>query len=173
MGILNNFATDVNFWKVNPQLIIPEVFNKLYKEDKSKDKADSSQIMWAIALIYDPESKFINIPLKDRKTLVLKDYLKNPKQELPQKAVELYEHLNITPAKRQLIEWSRIMDEKSEFLRTKKYNEATWDMIEKMLSSNTKLYSELERISDMLEREGGEGVVKGGTMESASEKGDL
>ena len=64
---LKNFDLEVNFWKVNPQLKIPEVFSKLYRNDKSKGKHDSSQIMWAIALCYDPESKFSKQTEKDRK----------------------------------------------------------------------------------------------------------
>ena len=48
--ILEGFDTDVNFWKLHPQLKVPLPFASIYKEDKSKSKSKSSQIMWAIAL---------------------------------------------------------------------------------------------------------------------------
>ena len=171
--IVNNFDINSNFWKANPQLIIPDAFNKLYESDKGKDK--SSKVMWAIALIYDPASKFFNLPLSERKKIILKDIFKDEKANIDEykNQISLYEKLTITPAKRQLIEWNRIMDEKSELLRSLKYTTETWEMLEKMLASNTKLYDELNRISESLQKEGQEGVVKGGSVESAAEKGEI
>lgn len=34
---------EANFWEINPFFIIP--FSKIYNEDKSKNKADSSKLM--------------------------------------------------------------------------------------------------------------------------------
>jgi hypothetical protein len=73
--ILNGFDTDINFWKANPQLKIPQPFADILSTDKSKTKSKSSQIMWAIALLVDPESKFSNISLKNRKKMIGEDFL--------------------------------------------------------------------------------------------------
>lgn len=171
MSIVNNFSTDANFWDANPMLKLPLPFKELYDEDKSKNKNKSSRIMWAIALVYDPESKFINLPLPTRMLLVRDEFIGdtefNFEDYLDQRT--MYEELVLTPARRQLVEWNRIMDEKSALLRSMRYTKETWEMIEKMLISNVKLYDELERISESLEKEGNEGQVKGGAVESASE----
>lgn len=173
--ILNNFEVDSNFWKINPQLKIPEVFAKLYDSDKSKNKDESSKLMWAIALILDTESKFNNLSLDERKNLVAKDFLKNVKFNWKSlnDQMKLYTDLMTSPAQRQLQEWNRLMDEKSIYVRTLKYNATTADEIEKRLLSNGKLYEELNRLSKMLEKEGSTGVVKGGSEESLSEKGEI
>ena len=68
--ILEAFNTDVNFWKLHPQLKVPSPFAAIYKEDKSKAKGKSSQIMWAIALLVDPDSKFSNISFPTRKNMI-------------------------------------------------------------------------------------------------------
>lgn len=173
--IVNNFELSANFWKLNPQLIIPEVFNALYKGDKSKDKQDSSKIMWAIALLLEPESKFYNLPVTERREIISKDYLKIDKFKWDSidKEVKFYERMILTPAQRQLSEWNRLMDEKNEYMRTLKYNSDTAELIEKLLISNGKLFIEYERLSELLQKEGDVGLVKGGVVESLGERGEI
>ncbi len=77
--ILEGFDIDKNFWKLHPQLQIPQEFASIYREDKSKTKSKSSQIMWAIALLVDPDSKFANISFPTRKDIISKDFLKDVK----------------------------------------------------------------------------------------------
>lgn len=175
MGLLNYFDTRANFWKANPQLCIAGALKSLYENDKSKDKEESSRIMWAIALAYDIESKFFNLPLIERKKFISKDYLKNEKFDFDKykDCIEFYEKLSITPARRQLIVWNTKLDEKTEFLATLPYNAQNAKLIDELLSSNTKLYEALAKISEELVKEGDRGVVKGGSEESLSEKGEL
>jgi hypothetical protein len=47
------------FWDEYPELKIPKEFNELYSKDKSKNKVNSSRIMWAIHLHSHPESREI------------------------------------------------------------------------------------------------------------------
>jgi hypothetical protein len=76
-SILKDFNIDLNFWKINPQLII--VFDDLYEKDKSKDKITSSKIMWAIAMLYDPSDKnqFRNADFDVKKKAISDNYLKD------------------------------------------------------------------------------------------------
>jgi len=175
MSILNSFNIKANFWQVNPQLCAVDPLATLYNGDKSKDKSDSSKIMWAIALVFDIESKYFNIPLDDRKKIIARDYLKNDKFDFNKykEYIEFYEKLTLTPARRHLIIWNNKLDEKTTFLEGLQYNEQTAELIEKLLISNTKLYAELERISEELVKEGDSGIVKGGSEESISEKGEM
>lgn len=163
MDVLNTLDyVNQDFWKSNPNLLLIDEFEKFSKTENSSD------VMWAISLIYHPESTFKNLQMKDREKLVKKKF--NIKK-LPEKIIKEFEKLTISPAKRQMIEWRRVLDEKTEFMSSLKYDKENWEMIEKMLQSNTSLFKEYQRISDLLEREGEEGVVKGEGMESASEKG--
>lgn len=170
---INNFEVKNNFWESNSNFLIVEDFKELYNSDKSKNKKDSSNTMWAISLLLHPDSILFNLDYSYRKTVIQGEYFnKNSfSWESIDDLVAAYKKLVLTSAQRQLVEWSRIMDEKSQFLSKLKYNEENWEMIEKMLKSNKDLYSELERITDMLERSDHEGDVKGGAEESASEKG--
>ena len=48
-----------SFWKEYPELTIAPGLDKLYKDDKSKDKKESSIFMWAIDLCENLESKVL------------------------------------------------------------------------------------------------------------------
>ena len=174
-NILENFEIEANFWKMNPQTRVVEEFATLYDEDKSKDKASSSQIMWALALLVDPKSKYKELSLKERKSIIATGYLKQPKFNWDNyaKHIDTYKKVNSSAAQRQLDKWSEFMDQKTEYLNTMTYNSDTAEEIEARLLSNGKLFGELQRLSDMLVKEGEEGTVKGGTMESLSEKGEI
>jgi hypothetical protein len=148
------------------------VFSNIYKEDKSKSKTKSSQIMWAIALLVDPDSKFSNISYTNRKDMISKDYLKleNFDWDKYKDAIMFYERSLISPAKRQLMVWNKKMDEKTIYLDTLTYEENA-DTIEGLLKTNVKLFEDLERLLRLVDKEKNEGATKGGAEESASEKG--
>jgi len=170
--ILNGFDTDVNFWKLNPQLKVPQEFADILKQDKSKNKSKSSQIMWAIALLVDPDSKFSNISYQTRRDMISRDFLKNSKFDWDsyKGAIVFYERSLITPAKRQLMVWNKKMDEKTLYLDILTYEDNA-DTIEGLLKTNVKLFEDYERLLKLVDKENNEGSTKGGAEESASEKG--
>tara|TARA_E500000305_G_scaffold110565_1_gene118946 strand:+ start:2204 stop:2725 length:522 start_codon:yes stop_codon:yes gene_type:complete len=170
--ILNGFDIEANFWKLNPQLRIPLPFAAIYKQDKSKSKSKSSQVMWAIALLVDPDSKFSNISYNNRQSMIAKDYLKDEKFNWSgyKEAIVFYERSLISPAKRQLMVWEKKMDEKTLYLDTLTYEDNA-DTIEGLLKTNVKLFEDYERLLKLVDKENNEGSTKGGAEESASEKG--
>ena len=46
---------DQNFWEVNSDYLLISEFKNLYDSDKSKNKTNSSKILWAIYFAYNPE----------------------------------------------------------------------------------------------------------------------
>lgn len=63
--ILDSFNTDADFYEVNPQLF--------------RFKPTPSEVMWAIALLELPKSKYSNFRPEDRRLLIASDFLKDPK----------------------------------------------------------------------------------------------
>ena len=171
---LNNFDIKNNFWEVNSNFLLFEVFKDLYDKDKSKKKEQSSTLMWHISLLLHPDSILFNVSVSDRKRIIANEYLHDSKFNFKtiDSLIQTYQKLILSSGQRQLVIWTRFMDEKSEFMSTLSYKDS-WEEIEKMLLSNSKLYTELARISEQLEREGSEGEIKGGAEESASESGDI
>lgn len=48
------FDIEVDFWSNNNQLKHVQPYKQLYDEDKSKNKTDSSKVMWCVWLLLDP-----------------------------------------------------------------------------------------------------------------------
>ena len=174
MKVIDSWDTTANFWEINPQLKTPVVFNKLYLEDKSKSKAHSSKLMWAVAYYADFDSKYRALSDGERQKLISEDILRQPDFDWSVLVdyVKGWDMFKSVPMK-QMIEWERFMNEKTEYMRTLKYNSETADEIEKRLVSNTKLYSECEDIMSRLIQNGEGGTMIGGSMESLTEKGEI
>lgn len=176
MALVVNFDIHSNFWNTNPMLKIPEVFNIVYTSDKSEDREDSSKLMWAVAIYCDnsPENKFRDLSEPERKDLIAKDFLRNPKFKWKsvEHLIKEYERICLTPAKRQLKLWDTFMDEKTEYLKGLKFKDNS-EEIEKLLLSNIKLFEGLDKIKQSIDKEGDSGSVRGGATESASERGDI
>lgn len=174
MKVMESWDISASFWEVNPQLKVPGLFHKLYSEDKSKGKTQSSKLMWAVAFYADFDSKYRALSDGERKKLISEDILKDISFEWSnvEEYIKAWDMFKSVPMK-QMCEWERLMNEKTEYMRTLKYNADTADEIEKRLLSNTKLYSEYEEIMSRLVQEGEGGTMMGGGMESLTEKGEI
>jgi hypothetical protein len=171
-----DYKKGLNFWELNPNLLAIKSFKELYDSDtKSKNKTDSSNIMWSVCLIYHPQSTFKNLPLKIREGVVFNFVgIKDLNDKKYKNIIDDFVDLVTTSAQRQLMQWNRILDEKSDFMKEKKYDEESWEMLENMMKSNVSLYKEYERILDALSKDGSsEGKTRGGGLESSSEKGSI
>jgi hypothetical protein len=174
MKVIDSWDTEANFWEANPQLKAVSIYSKLYNEDKSKSKAQSSKLMWAVAFVADFDSKFRSLSEDERKKLVAEDYLKNPEFDWS----VLEEHIKgwslfMSPAQKQMMQWERLMNEKDQWLQTLSFDGNTADEIEKRLLSNVKLYEAYEQIMAKLSKENDAGIMMGGGQESLSEKGEI
>ena len=157
-----------NFWKINPHFKVPKIFNKLYTEDKSKDKKDSSQIMWALALYTDFGSYFKDLSIEERLKLLSDDYkIDISKYQDYVKGWEIFK----TPIQKQMEQWNKFIVEKNIMMAELKMNLDNWEDIEKMLLSNEKLYQAYEKLQARLAEEDSNDKVKGDQAESISEKG--
>lgn len=178
-SIIDNFDTDTNFWEVNPELKIPKLFNDLYTSDKSKNKNKSSKLMWAVALLVDSDSKFRNLSEKEKKKLIAEDYLQEPDFNWEEYAdtISIFENLTTSKLRKSLNVQERLLESRNEFLSKEKYTLDNAQELDKIFQGTSKIYETITKLRDEVQKEelaeSGQGVVKGGRTESASEKGEL
>jgi hypothetical protein len=179
MGVLNNFDLDTNFWQVNPQFKLPKVFREFYDKDKSKGKAESSKIMWAIALLIDnsSENKFRNLQYSDREVLIAEDYLNNPKFNWKditiQSIISEYIKLNTSKNERSLFIYEQKLEERDKFIHDTKYDIDNATQLDKIISSTKSIFDLIAKLRDEINKEESSGETKGSLIESASEQGLL
>lgn len=159
MSLLENFDITVNFWNLNPQMKYVGEFDKFYKKDRSKDKQNSSQIMWAIALYLDKSkaNNFRNLPEEERKLQLTKYFLKDETfdwdNEIVKPLINTYHSMVLTQAERSLISWEKKLKERDEFIDKTTYDSTSYDMLDKMMSATYKMYQQYDAIRAQLELE--------------------
>lgn len=175
MSLLNSFDTDTNIWEVEPQLKIPKVFAEFYNSDKSKGKAHSSKIMWAIALLVDNSdaNKFRNLRESDRVDLIKADFLKDEsfKFEDYTSILDMFIELHMTKLEKELRQQELKLEERAKFINDTEYNLETGEKLDKFLINTGKLYEQIKALKDQIRSEKDGGNTKGGAVESATEKG--
>lgn len=174
---ISNTLIKTNFWEAYPELTIPKAFNNLYSSDKSKDKAPSSKLMWAIALCVHPKSTFRVLSATQRIRTINEDYLKDPNfnWETPEMKtlVSAFKEFCMTKAQRFLVEWESKLDERQAFIANTEFTLATADDLDKMLSRTDKIWDQYRACLKDVEEEDAKGSVRGGATESATEQGML
>jgi len=188
--ITRTFETEENFWEVNPSFLTIKLFREFNKSDKSKKKAKSSQIMWAIAFLIDPhtDNPWKNLADEDKRALIKTDYLDIEWDEYEDLIAEYYNRC-LTAAERNLYDMVEKMNERSKFIKGTEYTldhmeemdngrfktvKGTALQLDKMVVDSKKIYEQLEQIQQMVNKENTDGgKTKGGMQESAAEQGLL
>lgn len=189
-SIAVNWNTDINFWDLNPSLKVIKEFGELYASDKSKKKEKSSQLMWALALLLDPNEKnpYKNISYEDKKIIIATDFLKDTKFNWEDKfitmLIDVYLNHCLTVAEKELVRFEEKLAQRGDFLAKTRYTldsyddrgkieKGTADQLDKMMINTGKLYDQLEEIKNKIKAEQAKGSLRGGEAESASEEGIL
>lgn len=193
-SITKNWNVDLNYWELHPVMkTIPE-FRNLFKEDKSKGKNSSSKLLWAIAMLIDPneENPWRNVSLEDKKVLIAEDYLGDKKfkwdDEDIQELINVYISKCLTLMEKELIRYEEKLQQRGDFIAKTDYSldyyeendkgkfvmkKGTADQLDRMVLNSKKLFEQILEIKDLISQQNAEGKIKGGASESASEKGLL
>jgi hypothetical protein len=165
-NVLANFTPEANFWDLNPQLAVP--FKSLTKRE------DGSNAMWSISLLIHPESALANIPYDQKLKIIQEDYFPDFKPENYEEEILLYKEVVLTRTERMLVAWNKKVDERLAFIDSVPYNFDTFEAIDKMILTGTKLSKELRIIREELDKEKEQNTyAKGGGNLSLTDQGKI
>jgi len=193
MSVLSNFSVDANFWDLNQLMRVPKLFASFYKEDKSKNKIESSKIMWAIALFIDPSDNnpWRNVLKDDKIKLIETEYMQGEGFKFADKGIkelcDVYLDRCITIAEKELVNLENKLQERGEFIKNTMYCldsyeetekgfkkvKGTAEQLDKMVVGTYNIHKQYNQIKKDIQEEANSGRTKGGQNESASEKGVL
>jgi hypothetical protein len=154
---------ETSFWKVHPEMTFAPKLDKLYKDDMSKDQADSSRIMWAISLCETPSSKFYNRPGKyeEMSATFLKSIIHSWKKLAP--VIDSFKDSALTDAERALTSWNetiKMRDKAIKELYETLLVNAMGDLdtkaladVDRMLALTPKLFDDYNKIKQTFEEE--------------------
>ena len=178
--MIKTYDTDLNFWQEHPDLK-SKIFAKINKEDRSKNKSKSSLLMWCIAMIFDDESKYYNVPMNGengKAFIVFESFMNNcnyyeENRELVDELGTYYEFLCSTPAKRHLKAIENLLDDRTKYLTDNKYTKLPTVKeaveLDKLVISTDRLTETYENAVKRLSKEKNS-KTKGNVKKSAGDK---
>lgn len=186
MSTVELFSPDANFWECNQQFKIANPFKRLYEKDRSRNKKESSMMMWFISFVYDMNSRYYNLPEDERIAVICEDYMNDSdyyedNKEDIEVLAEAFINLQDTPARRALRDWELKIQQRAKFIRETDYTldyyeedakgklitkKGTADQLDRMMGNTKKLFDDYQRILKDLSTEEAEDGVMGGEMES-------
>ena len=180
--------TSVNFWVARPTFKEAGPTKELHKKDRTKNKDKSSQLMWAIALLYDRSSEFYNLDEETKTHLVFNDFYgdadypaKNKEQIKLLK--DFYTECSTTVAERELINIENKLKERGKFLDATPYDMGvpgerggwvgnTVDTLDKMMANTPKLFELYTKAKEAVMEEQAKSTV-GNRTESLTDTGEI
>jgi hypothetical protein len=178
-SLLANFDIDKpqNFWKLYPSWKTPKVFNELYKSDKSKDKNQSSLIMWAIVHMFDKsESNPWRTQDYEEKIEIINEDLMNNRNfdwEAYQNVIDEMEKCVLREEERTYHAFIKFMEKRRKFIEDQQddLNFETLKQLDDAIKRNGEIMKELDRLKAAVMMSEDAGKVKGDRTESANELG--
>jgi len=166
MGVVKGGYTDTSFWERNPDLLAMCAFKRLYDEDPTKEKAQSSQWMWAVYMAYDYQSAYFDMLPEDRKYQVANGYLMYPnffkdlEREHPE-VITTYNELQKTAPRRAVEACNLMLQQRLQYMETLEYKADTAKAIDDMNLTTPKLLVALEALKESVRKQE-QSEVRGG-----------
>ncbi len=175
MELLENYDIDSNFWLQNPQLKYFDNFSNLYSSDTSKNKEESSKLMWSIFLYIDPIKSKFNRMYEDDKIEEIKLFnpIFNPKDKVQKELIDKYESLLLSKAKKLFRAWENKLEERERFIGKTKYTAETQKMLDTMMANTDKMWKQYNEVKTAMMEDESKTQIKGGRKESKSERGEI
>lgn len=178
INIKKEFKPDLNFWELNPHLRYVRPFSELYAEDSSKGKWDSSNNMWCVYYLSEPDEDinlYYRLPL-DQLIDTCQNF--NPKfdyeNELIQRCIKEYPETCLTTIERMLKMTKDLFKKRAMFLKDVDYDFNTMTVIDKAIGATPKLEEDFDKIVQKYSEEKNKDVqLLGGRKQSAREKKNI
>lgn len=134
---------------------------------KTEFKPYSSEEMWAVSILEHKDSPYSNFSRREKLDVISQTF-KNV--EVSEELIDKFNSITLSKAQKFLKSWERKLEEREDFIASLEYNEDTFEMLDKMMSSTEKLWKQYLSILKQVEQEA-DSETLGGQEESLSEKG--
>ncbi len=173
MGLLQAVNIEENFWNLNQEIKYMSPFKKFYDSDISKNKDYSSQIMWAIYLYTDPESRFSRMSEDEKRKEITENFIGdalNWGDESIKTLITGYEDKLLSRLQKSYLRLLKKLEDRDNFISKTPYNEKNAKALDSMFANSSSIYKQLVEIEGELSEEKKSGQIKGGRPESLSER---
>ncbi|OQC48664.1 MAG: hypothetical protein BWX61_00020 [Bacteroidetes bacterium ADurb.Bin035] len=170
--IILNFSPGSNFWELNPIAIV--IFKDFYDRDKSKNKDNSSRIMWAISLYLDMNeaNMYRNLDSDIRRVSIASNYLGDRNFVWEDYIIEmdLYKELVMSPLEKEIYLLREAIEDRRNFLSSQRFSTKNIGVLD-VAYKQTPIYQQsLLNLEKMLVEGTKNSVNKGNNKDSLLDK---
>ncbi len=175
INIQKDFKPELNFWELNPHLIYVKPFANLYSNDKSKDKTDSSNDMWCILWMAEPDdevNKYYRIP-EDERVGICKEFNSNfdINSQTIIDCINAYPEVCLTPIERSYKTAKDFLSKREKFLKEAEYSFETMTALENAVSKTPKVLEDFAKVEQQyLQTKNKATKIFGGRQQTLREK---
>jgi len=126
--------------------------------------------MWAAMLYIHPDSKYYSLDDKSRINLIASDYYDEFLPEKFRDTIEKTKLFLLSKAQRSLVNWEQKLEERDAFIANIPYSESTYELLDKMMASTSKMWDQYLAILKKVQSED-ETHAQGDTELSLKERG--
>lgn len=193
MSTVELFSPDANFWECNQQFKIANPFKRLYEKDRSRNKKESSMLMWFVALCYDMGSQYYKLDVDSKHSIIGADFCDNESFyedniDSLEVLIESFCQLQDSPAQRALRDWNDSILKRARFLKEANYTfdeyvedergkqilkKGTATQLDTMHKNTKSIYADYQRIIKDLSAEENDAEGRGGFTPSLSDSGEI
>lgn len=170
--LLQGVNIEENFWNLNSEIKYMSPFSVLYNSDPTKDKEQSSKLMWVVYLYTDPDSRFSRMSEDEKRDEIATNYLqdKNFDWNSISNIIDGYRDKLLTKLQKSYLRLLKKLEDRDNFISKTPYNEKNAQTLDKMFANSSAIYEQLSEIENQLNEEKKSGQIKGGRKESLSER---
>lgn len=169
---MSSYNINLSYWDVQPADRVVRPFSALYDLDKSKNKKQSSTIMWALKLLTDPskDNPLSRMTREERIDELTSTFLPQSDLDKVLSLEEEYKNNNLSYIKRRYVFYQNMLEAREKFMASLTY-ESNANQLDSMLEKTKKIWDEFLKIKKELDVEEATYHTKGNREESAGEKG--
>ena len=174
----SEFNPDVNFWELNPQLILMHPFSRLYSLDGGGEH--SSRLMWTVYFVSDPdesENKFFKFGKVGIEEMLEETYFDNQPPDWTNEdylaCIKMYPEVCLTAVQRALMMKKRALLKRGEFLDQEEYTRESMRDLDLAHSKTAKILEDYEKAEEKFMAEQSQTRVKGGRNQSKAELNEI
>lgn len=169
---------NLNFWELNPHLIYVYPYSKLYEEDKSKTKNESSKTMWCITWMSHPDedvNRYYRLNETDRLNTCLKFHPSfDMNNEIIKECYDVFPEHCLSTIEKALKGEKEFLIKRGEFLRNAEYNYDTMTALDNAVSKTSKIIEQFDSIyQKFIESKKKTVTLIGGRQQTAREKNQI
>lgn len=175
MRLVKTYQPNLNFWEINPQLTLINPYKTIWKKDRTKNKAKSSDLAWAVFLYAETSQNtiFSRYNQDERKVILEEEFNVKLDSPIAKELIEFYENNCLDDIEKQLKDYEDFLKRRTAYILSQDWNLETASELDRAASQSKKIWDDYIKIKKEFDAHQEKAHIEGNRQMSALEEGVL